>query len=78
MMKIQPKRAAVDFDPELHQTLSIKAAETQRSLSDLVNQAVRLSLAEDAADLATFEQRKDEPDLRFADVVGDLKSRGRL
>jgi len=77
-MKVQPKRATVDFDPELHQALSFKAAETERTLSDLVNQAVRLSLAEDAADLAAFEQRRDEPDLPFADVVEDLKRRGRL
>ena len=49
------KRATVYFDPNLHRALRVKAAETERSLSDLVNAAVRHSLAEDAEDLAAFE-----------------------
>ncbi|MCZ6768648.1 MAG: CopG family transcriptional regulator, partial [Acidobacteria bacterium] len=48
------KRATVYFDPRLHQALRIKAAETDRSVSDLVNEAVKLSLADDAEDLAAF------------------------
>ena len=55
----------IDFDPELHQALRIKAAETGRTLSDLVNEAVRLSFLEDAEDLAAFEKRACEPDLAF-------------
>jgi hypothetical protein len=50
------KRATVYFDPDLHRALRLKAAETERSLSDLVNEAVKLSLAEDAEDLAAFDQ----------------------
>jgi predicted HicB family RNase H-like nuclease len=46
------KRATVYFDPTLHRALRIKAASTERSLSDLVNAAIRASLAEDAEDLA--------------------------
>jgi hypothetical protein len=47
-------------------------------VSDLVNEAVKLSLAEDAEDLAAFDQRKDEPNLAFEDVVKDLKRRGQI
>lgn len=72
------KRATVYFDPRLHQALRIKAAETDRSVSDLVNEAVKLSLAEDAEDLAAFDQRQDEPNLAFEDVVKDLKRRGQI
>ena len=58
--------------------LPFAAAETDRSLSDLVNEAVKFSLAEDAEDLATFDERKDEPNLAFEDVVKDLKKRGKI
>ncbi len=72
------KRATVYFDPNLHRALRVKAAETERSLSDLVNTAVRRSLAEDAEDLAAFEARIKEPSLDFENVLKDLKRRGKL
>ncbi len=71
-------QSEVHFDPNLHRALRVKAAETERSLSDLVNMAVRRSLAEDAGDLAAFEARIKEPNLDFEDVLKDLKSRGEL
>jgi len=72
------KRATVYFDPDIHLALRLKAAETDRSLSDLVNEAVKLALAEDAEDLAAFEERASEPDLPFEDVVKDLRRRGKI
>jgi len=72
------KRATIYLDPTLHRALRIKAAETETSLSDLVNVAVRRSLSEDAADLAVFEARAREPVLPFEAVVKDLKRRGKL
>ena len=72
------KRATIYFDPALHRALRVKAAATDRSLSDLVNEAVKLSLAEDAEDLAAFEERAIEPDLSFEDVVKDLKRSGKI
>ena len=72
------KRATVYFDPRLHRALRLKAAETDRSVSDLVNEAVKLSLAEGAEDLAAFDKRKDEANLAFEDVVRDLKKRGQI
>jgi hypothetical protein len=73
-----PKRATVYLDPHLHRALRIKAAETDQTLSDLVNAAVRRSLTEDAADLAVFQARAAEPVLAFEDVLKDLKRRGKL
>jgi hypothetical protein len=72
------KRATVYLDPTLHRALRVKAAETDQSLSDLVNDAVRQSLREDAADLAVFETRARETALPFEDVLKDLKRRGKL
>jgi hypothetical protein len=77
-MSSDPKRATVYFDPALHRALRIKAAETERSISDLVNEAVQLSLIEDAEDLAAFEDRVNEPSLLYEDVVKDLKRRGKI
>ena len=78
MTNSAPKRATVYFDPLLHRALRIKAAETDASVSDLVNDAVRAALAEDAGDLEAFEIRESEPDYAFEDVVKDLKRRGKL
>ena len=78
VMSSVSKRATVYFDPALHRALRVKAAETDRSLSDLVNEAVRLSLVEDAEDLAAFEERAIEPDLSFEDVVKHLKRSGTI
>jgi len=72
------KRATVYFDPDIHRALRLKAAETDRSLSDLVNEAVKLALAEDAEDLAAFEERASEPVLSFEDAVKGLRRRGKI
>lgn len=72
------KRATVYLEPILHRALRVKAAETENSVSDLVNAAIKQSLAEDAADLAIFEARSSEPALAFEDVLKDLKRRGKI
>ena len=77
-MKESQKRTTIYFDPDLHRALRLKAAEADRSISDLVNEAVQLRLAEDAIDLAAFDERAHEPDLLFEDVLKDLKQRGRI
>jgi len=77
-MATSQKRATVYFDPALHRALRVKAAETDRSLSDIVNEAVKLSLLEDAEDLAAFEERASEPSLSFEEVVKDLKRSGSI
>ena len=77
-MKTSQKRATVYFDPTLHRALRLKAAETDCSLSDLVNDAVKLSLAEDAEDLTAFEDRVNEPELPFESVVKELRRSGKI
>ena len=62
-MPTDAKRSTVYFDPAIHRALRLKAAETDRSISDLVNDAVRGALAEDAEDPAAFDERADEPNL---------------
>jgi Antitoxin-like ribbon-helix-helix len=72
------RRATVYFEPEIHRALRLKAAETERSLSDLVNDAVRRALAEDADDLAAYADRVSEPEIPFERLVGDLRRRGKI
>ena len=77
-MPTLPKRATVYFDPEIHRALRLKAAATDRSISELVSHAVKIALAEDAEDLAAFARRVREPNLDFEDVVKSLRRRGRI
>ena len=78
MSETAQKRATVYFDPFLHRALRLKAAETDRSISELVNEAVKAALAQDASDIEDFEIREKEPDYAFEDVVKDLKRRGKI
>ena len=72
------KRATVYLDPELHRAVRVKAAETDKTVSELVNLALRQSLAEDAEDLSSFRTRSKEPNLDFETVLKDLRRRGKL
>ena len=72
------KRATIYFDEPTHKALRLKAAETDQSVSELVNTAVRQALAEDAEDLAAFRDRAAEPSSRFEEFVSDLRKRGRI
>jgi hypothetical protein len=77
-MATPAKRATVYLDPVLHKALKLKAVETSRSISDLVNAAVRVALAEDAEDLAAFDVRADEPLISYDEMVKRLKKNGRI
>ena len=74
----EPKRATVYFDAKVHRALRLKAAETDRSVSELVNEAVRESLSEDSADLEAFKERSRERRHNFEDVLKQLKRRGEI
>lgn len=73
-----PKRSTIYFDPDLHRALRLKAAATERSMSDVVNDAVRQTLSEDASDLEIFDKRRREPNLDFEDFVARLRRSGKV
>jgi hypothetical protein len=77
-MATQTKRATIYFNPELHKALRLKAVETSRSVSELVNEAVKEALSEDAEDLLAFDERADEPLISYDEMVKRLKKDGRL
>jgi hypothetical protein len=75
-MTSQTKRATIYLDPDLHKALRLKAVETSTSVSDLVNRAVKEALAEDAEDLAAFDERAKEPLISYEEMVKRLKRDG--
>ena len=77
-MKTLSKRATIYFDKDIHRTLKVKAAETDSTVSDLVNNAVRDSLHEDYKDLKAFEDRVHEPSVPYEKFLKDLKARGKI
>ena len=72
------KRATVYFEADVHRALRMRAAAADRSISDMVNDAVKVILAEDAEDLAAFSERKGDKSLTFDTFVQGLKRRGRI
>ncbi len=75
-MSILNKRATVYFDPDIDKVLKIKAAETSRLISEIVDDAIRQELAED--DLRIFKERAHEPSISFEKVLADLKKNGKI
>lgn len=72
------KRATIYLDAEVHRALRLKAAATNRSMSEMVNDAVRMVLAEDAIFLGALDQRVAEPSVSFEAFVRELHERGRI
>lgn len=72
------KRSTVYFDPAIHQALRIKAASSHRSLSEIVDEALRAQLAEDQEDLSAFDERATEPEISYEALLKDLKKHGKI
>ncbi len=78
IMNTETKRATIYLEQALHKALRIKAAETSRSMSDIINNAVKQALKEDAEDLAIFEERTSEPLVSYENMLKELKKDGRI
>ena len=72
------KRSTIYLEPDLHQALRMKSLETSRSMSEIINDAVKEALAEDAEDLAVFDERQQEPLLSYQEMLEKLKKNGRI
>jgi len=77
-MTTPTKRTTIYLDPDLHKALRLKAIDTSKSVSELINEAIRGALEEDAEDLLAIEERENEPDISFEEMVKRLKKDGRL
>ena len=72
------RRATIYLDADLYRALKLKAADRDRPVSDIVAEAIQRDLAEDGVDLLAFEERADEPDISFSEVVKKLRRDGRI
>jgi hypothetical protein len=72
------KRSTIYFEPDIHQALKIKAASAQLSVSELVDEAVRLVMNEDQEDLAAFSERADQKEISYEALLNDLKRHGKI
>ncbi|MCB2203327.1 CopG family transcriptional regulator [bacterium] len=72
------KRTTIYLDPALHRALKLKSIETQQSMTELVNEAVRTLLAEDEEDLQSFRDRAAEPAMEYEAVLKELRRHGKL
>jgi hypothetical protein len=75
-MAVRNKRTTVYLDPKLHKALRLKALDSNRSMSDIINQTLWIQLAEDAEDLAAFEEAENEPDISYEEMMKRLKKDG--
>ena len=72
------KRSTIYLDPDLHRALRLKAIHTGRSMSDLVNETVRMAFREDQEDLSAFDERVREPEMTYEALLKDLKAHGKI
>lgn len=72
------KRSTVYFEPSIHQALKLKAASSHLSVSELIDEAVRLLMSEDQEDLAAFSEREKEKEISYEALLNDLKKHGKI
>lgn len=72
------KRSTVYFEPQIHQALKMRAASTQVSVSELIDEAVRLLMSEDQEDLNAVSSRVAEEEISYEALLNDLKKHGKI
>lgn len=77
-MSTLTKRSTIYFQPDVHRALKVKAAASQLSVSELVDEAVRLLMSEDREDLAVFAERESEQEISYEALLDDLKRHGKI
>ena len=77
-MAILNKRATIYFDPDIHRALKIKAASSNKSISELIDSAIRHELVEDEEDIRVFKEREKESAVSFESVLRDLRANGKI
>lgn len=77
-MSTLSKRSTVYFEPEIHQALKIRAASSHLSISEIVDEAVRVLMSEDQEDLEAFSKRVSEPEISYEALLSDLKKHGKI
>ncbi len=77
-MAVETKRSTIYLESDLHRAVRLKSANTNRSMSDIVNDSLRIALAEDEEDLRAFEEHSNDPLMTYEELLGRLKSDGKI
>ncbi len=77
-MQAMVKRATVYLDSKLHRLLKVKALETDCSVSELINDALRHEFLEDKVDLEDLRKRAHEPAISYEQLLKELKADGKI
>lgn len=72
------KRATVYFDPDIHKTLKVRAAETSSSISEIINNLLKNEFLSDQEDLKVYRERISEPTISYEKLISDLKKNGKI
>ena len=72
------KRSTIYFEPAVHQALKVRAATSDHSISEIVDEAVRILMLEDQEDLQDFAERVNEPEITYEELLLDLKNHGKI
>ena len=77
-MTAQTKRTTIYLDPALHKALRLKEIAASKSVSELINEAIRESFEEDYDDITAFEERVKEPIINYEEMIKNLKKNGKI
>lgn len=77
-MSVQTKRSTIYLESDLHRAVRLQSANTNRSISDIVNESLRQSLLEDQEDLAAFDERAGETNVSYEEFLAKLKADGKI
>ncbi|BFM48769.1 ribbon-helix-helix domain-containing protein [Marinomonas sp. THO17] len=77
-MSTLSKRSTIYFEPAIHNALKLRAASSDTSISELVDEAVRLLMKEDQEDLAAVRLRANEPEISYEDLLNSLEADGKI
>ena len=72
------KRATIYLDPQIHRAIKLKAVETEQSISEIVNEALRHELLEDQEDLEAIKNSVNEPTMSYETLLKKLKADGKI
>ena len=71
-------KATLYLEEPIHKALRMKAAETRQSMSELVNDALKVSLLEDLEDIEAWKERRGDEVISFEGFVSQLKKDGAI
>lgn len=77
-MSTLSKRSTVYFEPSIHNALKLRAASSDTSISELIDEAVRLFMREDQEDLAAVRQRVGEAEMSYEELLNSLEADGKI